>query len=112
MIKLKARSFSRVKRPVGGPASSHSPTSVQSRTDIEALVREIEEEREQRRSAITDLFQHLLEDNSVDHETTGKPRSPPHESIIHQKGQGCKCSKIGCLKLYCDCFNKGEVCGS
>ena len=24
--------------------------------------------------------------------------------------QGCKCSKIDCLKMYCECFSKGRVC--
>lgn len=23
---------------------------------------------------------------------------------------GCKCTKIDCLKMYCECFSKGKVC--
>jgi hypothetical protein len=23
---------------------------------------------------------------------------------------GCKCTKIDCLKMYCECFSKGRVC--
>lgn len=28
-----------------------------------------------------------------------------------QKPRTCRCSKSNCLKLYCDCFSLGEVCG-
>lgn len=35
------------------------------------------------------------------------PRQQPNNNQ-----QGCKCTKIDCLKLYCECFAKGKQCNS
>ena len=32
------------------------------------------------------------------------------KKIIPERRNGCKCSKIGCLKLYCECFANGLSC--
>lgn len=39
------------------------------------------------------------------------PRQISQSHSSSAQGQGCKCTKIDCLKLYCQCFAKGNICG-
>lgn len=38
--------------------------------------------------------------------------NPYFESPMVQKRQTCNCRKSQCLKLYCECFSAGEICGA
>lgn len=35
-----------------------------------------------------------------------------HQHSIQREKRGCACKNSKCLKLYCECFSRGEYCGS
>ena len=35
----------------------------------------------------------------------------PTATTIKKKKGGCTCKKTKCLKMYCECFREGKVCG-
>ena len=64
-----------------------------------------------------DLFEKLLDDDSDAMDEESSMREAIQQTISdfnlsprHQH-PGCKCTKIDCLKLYCECFAKGRMCG-
>lgn len=34
-----------------------------------------------------------------------------HQHSIQREKRGCACKNSRCLKLYCECFSRGEYCG-
>lgn len=76
------------------------------------LIPELEIERYQRKMALTkDLFDQLVEEScegpdSYVLRTISQMNLSPRQQTL----QGCKCTKIDCLKMYCECFSKGRVC--
>lgn len=43
-----------------------------------------------------------------DHQETDPKQNP----LLMPKIKACNCKKTKCLKLYCECFSSGEVCGT
>jgi protein lin-54 len=58
-----------------------------------------------------DLFYKLLDDaSSSSRSSRSLNRTIGELNLSPRFQQGCKCSKINCLKLYCECFSKGQTC--
>ena len=74
-------------------------------TDIETKFNETYHRR--------DLFDSLLDENwasAVPLDSFHHSSPAAIESEHRHHGQGCKCTKIDCLKLYCECFARGRTC--
>ena len=59
-----------------------------------------------------DLFEELI-DEECSHTREDVPDnivSRLNLSPRQRNQQGCKCSKIDCLKMYCECFARGQIC--
>src|SRR3569623_753672 len=53
-----------------------------------------------------------LDSPFVSQNNNNQPFLPLFDSnVIQAKTCVCKCRKTACLKLYCDCFARGEYCG-
>lgn len=107
---------SNFKLPSKHSSSSSGSLKFINLNDLDLMI----DEREPRK----DLFDILLEDgplnisslpslnfNKLHHnEEVLKTISNLNLSPRQSQQQGCKCTKIDCLKLYCECFAKGKTC--
>ena len=60
-----------------------------------------------------DLFERLLDETyapGMPAESFQNLSSTIMEMEEKRENQGCKCTKIDCLKLYCECFARGRTC--